>query len=911
MSRADQCTSERKQADGASESPDDVGSLSFENLFDLHEIQQLQDEFAKASGVASLVARPDGTPITTPSNFCRFCRDIIGETEKGRVNCYNSDAAVGVYRLGGPTIQPCIGAGLWIAGAGIAVEGRHIANWLIGQVRDGTQKEEEIRAYAREIGTNEDKTVEAFRDVPSMSRQEFEKISQILFTFSRELSNAAYQKLQLKNIVEKRLQAEAALADSQYLLQTVIDTLPIRVSWKDRNLFYLGCNPAFAEDAGKAHPSEVIGKDDHHMVWADRADLYRASDREVMESGTPRLWYEEQMTTSSGQTIWQTKSKVPLKNRGNETIGILCIYQDNTEHKTAQQELRASEERYRSLFAHMRTGFTLREIITDEAGRPVDCRFLAVNEAFLARRGFRSEDVVGKTLTEIYPDTARDPTDWIAIFGEVALTGKAVHFEAFGVASQQWMEVTAYQTAPRQFAVLLNDISERKQAEQKIQELAYFDGLTKLPNRRLLIDRLGQALIAGARSKRKGGLLFVDLDDFKTLNDTFGHGEGDLLLQQVAQRLTSSVREGDTVARLGGDEFVVMLEDLSENPPDAAAQIKIVGEKILAALNQPYVVSSQEHHSTASIGAALFGETRDSLDDLLKRADIAMYQAKSAGRNTLRFFDPALQAAVKARAVMEEALRQAINRGEFLLYYQPQVDRGSLIGAEALIRWKHPKRGMVLPGEFIPLAEETGLILPLGRWVLETACGQIAAWAGRKETRHFNIAVNVSARQFRQADFVDQVLRVLERTTADPHNLKLELTESMLVDNVEDVIAKMTALKSRGLSFSLDDFGTGYSSLSYLKRLPLDQLKIDQSFVRDVLADLNNGAIAQTIIALSQTMGLSVIAEGVETEEQRDFLARLGCPAFQGFLFSRPVPVEELEWLMNGPPASERPRGAL
>jgi diguanylate cyclase (GGDEF)-like protein len=378
-----------------------------------------------------------------------------------------------------------------------------------------------------------------------------------------------------------------------------------------------------------------------------------------------------------------------------------------------------------------------------------------------------------------------------------------------------------------------------------------------------------------------------------------GHAEGDLLLQQAAHRLTASVREGDTVARLGGDEFVVMLEDLSENPHEAAAQIKFVGEKILAALDVPYTLSSQERHSSASIGAALFGVQHESLDDLLKRAEIAMYQAKAAGRNALCFFDPDLQAAVKARALMEVDLRQAIKDGQFVLYYQPQMDRDHLVGAEALIRWQHPESGMVSPGEFIPLAEETGLILSLGNWVLGTACTQIAAWAEREDTCHITIAVNVSARQFRQSDFVDQVLTALDRTGANPQNLKLELTESMLVDNIEDVIAKMTALKARGLSFSLDDFGTGYSSLSYLKRLPLDQLKIDQSFVRDLMGDLNGGAIAQTIIALGRTMGLSVIAEGVETEEQRDFIARLGCHRYQGYLFSRPVAIAEFEELLE------------
>jgi diguanylate cyclase (GGDEF)-like protein/PAS domain S-box-containing protein len=576
----------------------------------------------------------------------------------------------------------------------------------------------------------------------------------------------------------------------------------------------------------------------------------------------------------------------------------VTLFRDTAKREAIQQALQASEDRYRALFAHMRIGFTLCEIITDEVGRPVDCRFLAANDAFFAKRGLRPEDVVGKTLTELCPEVASDPIDWIGIYGEVAQTGQSVHFEAFGPVNHAWNEVTIYRTAPGQVAVLVNDITERKQAEQKIEELAYLDGLTKLPNRRLLMDRVEQALISSARNRRKGGVLLVDMDDFKMLNDTFGHAQGDLLLQQVALRLSASVRAGDTVARLGGDEFVVMLEGLSENPSEAAAQIRAVGEKILTTLGQPYVLSSREFHGTASIGAALFGEHRESLDDLLKWADIAMYQAKAAGRNALRFFDPALQAIVTARVSMEEDLRRGIKRDEFVLYYQPQIDRGSLIGAEALIRWRHPTRGMVLPGEFIPLAEETGLILSLGRWVLETACRQIAAWAERRETRHITLAVNVSARQFRQPDFVEQVLAVLELTAADPHNLKLELTESMLVDNVEDVIGKMTALKLRGLSFSLDDFGTGYSSLSYLQRLPLDQLKIDKSFVRNVLADLNNGAIAQAVIALGRTMGLSVIAEGVETEQQKDFLTRLGCHAYQGYLCSRPVPAEEFLLLL-------------
>jgi len=441
------------------------------------------------------------------------------------------------------------------------------------------------------------------------------------------------------------------------------------------------------------------------------------------------------------------------------------------------------------------------------------------------------------------------------------------------------------------------ELQQLKLAHDEIRNLAFFDPLTGLPNRRLLLDRLRQTLAASTRNKRKGALLFVDVDDFKTLNDTLGHHIGDLLLQEIARRISVRIRETDTVARLGGDEFVVLLQDLSEIAGDAAAQARTIAEKILATVDQPYSLAGREWRSSFSVGITVFGDPGVSTTEVLQQADIAMYQAKAAGRNTLRFFAPALQAAVNARAALEEDLRQAIKTDDFLLYYQPQVDRGNLVGAEALLRWKHPQRGFLSPAEFIPLAEETGLIIPLGNWVLDAACKQIAAWAGRKDKAHITVAVNISARQLRDPDFVKNVLTTLDRTGANPKNLKLELTESMFVDDVEGVIAKMTELKSHGLSFSLDDFGTGYSSLAYLRRLPLDQLKIDQAFVRDILVDAGSGAIAQSIISLSKAMGLSVIAEGVETDAQRQFLAQLGCHSFQGFLFSRPVPVGEFELL--------------
>jgi diguanylate cyclase (GGDEF)-like protein/PAS domain S-box-containing protein len=438
-----------------------------------------------------------------------------------------------------------------------------------------------------------------------------------------------------------------------------------------------------------------------------------------------------------------------------------------------------------------------------------------------------------------------------------------------------------------------------------LQSQAARDPLTGLPNRRLMLDRLKHALASSMRSGREGALLFIDLDNFKTLNDTLGHGIGDLLLQQVAQRLESCVREGDTVARLGGDEFVVMLEDLSEKDHEAAAQTEVIGEKILATLNQPYQLDKHEYRNSPSIGATLFNDHQQSIEELLKQADIAMYQAKKAGRNALRFFDPQMQETVNARAALESELRTAIENHQFHLYYQIQVDSiredGSHrpLGAEALIRWAHPERGLILPAQFIPMAEETGLILPIGLWVLETACAQIKTWQQDALTRDLILAVNVSAKQFRQAGFVNQVQAAIQRHAINPMLLKLELTESSLQENIQDTIATMNALKAIGVKFSLDDFGTGYSSLQYLKQLPLDQLKIDQSFVRDLVSDSSDRAIVRTIIAMAHSLKLNVIAEGVETEEQRQLLRNKGCIHYQGFLFSKPVPIEQFDALLN------------
>jgi len=444
------------------------------------------------------------------------------------------------------------------------------------------------------------------------------------------------------------------------------------------------------------------------------------------------------------------------------------------------------------------------------------------------------------------------------------------------------------------------DLTERQKAEQVIHNLAFYDPLTNLPNRRLLMDRLHQAMASSARNNHYGAVLFLDLDNFKVLNDTQGHDVGDLLLIEISKRLQACMREGDTVARFGGDEFVLVLEGLSTEQAEAAALAEMIAEKIRDAIYQPSHLKELEHHCFASIGINLFIDHPGSAEELLKQADVAMYQAKQAGRNTTRFFDPAMQAALETRSEMDKALRVALMKQQLVLHYQVQVDTAlHPIGAEALLRWQHPVMGMVPPAQFIPLAEENGLILPIGLWVLEAACTQIKLWQNDPLFRELNIAVNVSMRQFRQEEFVSQVREVLDKSGIDPKRLKLELTESLILNNVDDSISKMLQLKAMGVDFSMDDFGTGYSSLSYLKRLPLDQIKIDQSFVRDISTDASDAAIVHTIIVMAATLGLKVIAEGVETEAQRKFLELHGCMAFQGHLFSEAIPVGQFEALMR------------
>ncbi|MFZ0394794.1 MAG: PAS domain S-box protein [Terracidiphilus sp.] len=651
----------------------------------------------------------------------------------------------------------------------------------------------------------------------------------------------------------------------------------------------LAVNPAMARMLGYASPKEFLElvEDVIKSVWVDLE--LRARILQQLNLTGSVMGVECPLKRKDGSHLWVSFSGRKVLGSGGKSAYVEGFIKDITERKREQEALEASEVRYRTVYQTSLDGIAIT--------RMSDGRYIDVNKAFLDLMGYEQEEVLGKTTLGL--NTWVDPDErkkWVevlrtdSVYRDVTVQLRKKNGDAFwSLNSSAVIQIDGAEC----IMTVVRDISKARADAEEIRNLAFYDPLTGVPNRRLVSEHLQDALARAARNHRKGGLLLVDVDHLKQINDSLGHKAGDVLLQEVARRLKACVRESDTVGRFAGDEFVVLLQDLSENAEEAEAQIQAIGEKILKAVHTSFLIEGHEIEEGCSIGMTLFDSHDGGADEILQQADIAIYQAKAAGGDTVQFFAPALQAAVNARVAMKDDLRQAIRSNQFELYYQPQFDHEELIGAEALIRWNHPGRGLVPPDEFIPVAEETGLILQIGNWVLETACEQIAVLAQREETAGVTVAVNISAREFRQPDFVERVLSAVFRSNANARKLKLELTESMLVDNLGDIIGKMTELKAFGVSFSLDDFGTGYSSLSYLKRLPLDQLKIDRSFVRDMLDNDTSGAIAQTIISLSKALGLSVIAEGVETEEQREYLARYGCYSYQGYLFGRPLPFEE------------------
>jgi diguanylate cyclase (GGDEF)-like protein/PAS domain S-box-containing protein len=649
-----------------------------------------------------------------------------------------------------------------------------------------------------------------------------------------------------------------------------------------------------AERLFKRPRAQLLGK----VLWDEFAPLkgqigYCEFHRAVRENRT--VVFEEYYAP------YQTLSEVRAYPSDE---GLTVYFRDVTDARKTEESLRLSEERFRTI-ARATTDVVWDWNLEDDT--------LWASDSIEAVFGYSMADFSGPVRAwsdHIHPDERERVVSHIR--------------SAIDGGQDQWMDEYRFLRKDGSIALVLDrgyiireagghatrmigamvDLTERRQAERRIEYLAYYDALTQLPNRQLLMERLQRALDDCAHHSCSNALYFIDLDNFKSLNDTLGHAIGDELLKQVAHRLSGCVSHHDTVSRFGGDEYVVLLSGMHPDLGQACAQARMVGERMLKALGQPYQLDQYCHHITASIGIVLFTDARDDIGELLMRADMAMYEAKGSGRNTLRLFNPGMQAALSARMALENDMRQALHQCErdFELYYQPQVDRhGQVIGVEALVRWRHPTRGMVSPVDFIVLAEETGLVLALGSWVLNKACAQLLAWAANPATAHIEVAVNVSARQFHHPQFVAQVLDAVAEAGIDAHRLKLELTETSVLEDVDDTIAKMNALKTHGVSFALDDFGTGYSSLAYLRQLPLDMLKIDRSFVLDLLTNENDAVIARTIIALGRSLGLRVLAEGVETVAQRDFLFEHGCDAYQGYLCAPALPADAVPALTCKP----------
>jgi len=633
--------------------------------------------------------------------------------------------------------------------------------------------------------------------------------------------------------------------------------------------------------------------------WAGKAEKGLVADEAGGYRLTPRKSFEVWSELWRGRSEPWTHVELGVANMLAVTLPEGLAQKSRLDQALKAQSLLDAELRIAATAFESQEGI----VVLDSAHH-----ILRVNRAFSRITGYPAEFAIGKDPRELKLDMQRI-TDyaemWDAVEANGAWEGETLIQSVDGRLFPIHLAISAVKDQEgklKNYVASFIDISLLKAAAEEIERLAFYDALTGLPNRRLLQDRLKHALAISARSGRPGALLFIDLDNFKILNDTLGHDMGDLLLQQVARRLSSSVREGDTVARLGGDEFVVMLSELGDDRLNALTQTEIVANKILAMLTRPYLLKEHEYRNSPSIGAVLFRDHELDIEALLKQADIAMYQAKKAGKNTVRFFDPQMQANINARMQLEADLHRALAENRFVLHYQPQVGKnGVVFGAEALIRCQHPQSGLIPPKDFIALAEEIGLISQIGAWVLETACRQLKKWEADPTTRQLQLAVNVSPRQFRQADFVDSVVRILREIAIEPSRLKLELTESLVLDDIEDTIVKMQALRGFGVSFSMDDFGTGNSSLSNLRKLPIAQLKIDQSFVRDILDNPDDTVIVQTIIAMAKNLGMEVIAEGVETGEQQSFLERHGCDAFQGYWFGKPMPVADFERMLRQP----------
>jgi len=705
-----------------------------------------------------------------------------------------------------------------------------------------------------------------------------QEIIELLHEVAKDIGHA----LDRFDVKEEREQAFQFLEESANRYHKIIETSLDGFWMVDNEGRLLEANDAYVKRSGYSR-EELVGLHIEDLDISVNKDQVRDILTQLKNTG--HELFEARHRAKDGAKWPVEISAGFLDQEDGRFFGFL---RDISERRKAEEELLIAATVFESHEAMLVTDAKL--------------NIVRVNEAFTAISGYSSDEVVGHTpriLQSGMHDEEFYQEVWASVERNGSWKGEVVDKRKNGDLYPMWLTISRVRNPAGEvthYVGSFTDITDYKSAQERIQILAFYDQLTGLPNRWMLLERLERSLAASARHQHCGAILYLDLDHFKTINDTIGHDCGDEVLRETTKRLRASVRQEDTMARLGGDEFVILLEDISPDKGQAAAHAKVVGDKLLEALSRPYRIRDKEYPGSVSIGVTLFCGQHEGVHELLKRADLAMYEAKKVGRNTLRFFDPVMQESLERRMLLEYDLRHALEEGELRLYYQKQVESGGrTIGAEALLRWEHPERGIVSPLDFIPLAEETGLIIPIGQWVFEQSCRTLRRWEGMECCKDLILSVNISAREFAQDDFVDHVTETLRRTGVAPSLLSLEITESLLMENMDEFVQKMQQLQDLGLSFSLDDFGTGYSSLSYLKRLPIKRLKIDKSFVQDLGCDKNDESIAQTIIQMSKTLGMDVVAEGVETPTQAEMLKQFGCHIFQGYLYGRPVELEMFE----------------
>lgn len=684
--------------------------------------------------------------------------------------------------------------------------------------------------------------------------------------------------------IAERKRAEEAVRESRQILRTMLDTIPVSVFWKDRNLIYRGCNKPFALDSGFHEPEELLGKDDFAISRRDQAELFRAEDRKIMESGIQKLLFEEPKTTPDGKTIWLITSKTPLLDAAGNICGVLGVYMDVTARKQAEEEMRESETKFRTLF----------ESANDSTFLMDQDVFIDCNQKALVMFGCTKEQIIGQTPFRFSPEVQPDGENSLKKAREkisAAMSGQSQFFEWKHSRFDETLfdaevSMNAFSAAGKNYLqVLVHDITERKRNEEKIQYLATHDCLTGLPNRLMFSQQLTHSIQSARRNKRQLAVFFIDLDHFKIINDTKGHDTGDQLLQEIALRYRQLLRATDVVSRQGGDEFVILIEEVQK-----LSQMERIARKILIDTVKPIVLQGEECHITASIGISIYPKDGEDAQTLMKNADAAMYFAKEEGKNNFQFYSKKIQTQSTEHLSIEENLRHAMERNELSLHYLAKInsETNEITGVEALLRWKNPILGSVTPAQLIPVAEETGLIIPIGKWVMKTACAQNVAWQ-QQGLPPVCMAINLSLQQLMDSNLIEDIRTVLHDTGMAPNLLELEITESMVMYNTSRIISVLNKIKNLGVRLAIDNFGANLYSLAQIKNFPVDSLKIDRSLIRNIPKESEDKMITKTIIAMGKTLNLTVGAEGVETVEQMNFLKEHSCDEMQGYYFSKPI----------------------